>query len=342
MKHFATLFDKNYLSRGIVLYNTLNSTGIEFNIYILCLDNITYDYFIKRKSEFNKVTPFLLSDLEAFDVELLNSKNTRRPVEYYFTLSPCWPLFLLKKLNIPHICTLDADICFYSSPESLFDYLNQFSIIITPHKFSPELMESEKYGEFNVSFQIFKNDDTGFSCLENWRTQCIEWCKDELDTENKRFADQLYLNSWPGTFKNKLKILDDNVSGIAPWNINKYEIKENSGKFLTKGEPLIYYHFHHFKIINKYLATNGFSPYKIRKNKHLINLYKYYWNEIDKINAKLSLSQDFSLRVNLKKRIILILIEERKVFIRCFEQLFIFNSRLIPKFIRNLLEKIYG
>ena len=100
------------------------------------------------------------------------------------------PLYVLKKYDLTHICSLDADILFLDTPKSLFDYLNDYSIIITPHKFSEEITGLVEYGIYNVSFQIFKNDETGRKCLQHWRTQCIDWCRDEFDEINNRFADQ--------------------------------------------------------------------------------------------------------------------------------------------------------
>lgn len=343
MKYFATLFDKNYLSRGIVLYNSLKSTEIDFKMHILCLDDYTYNYFTERKNQYQNLELTLIEELERYDTELLGVKSSRKPVEYYFTMSPCWPLYLLTKFNLPHICTLDADIFFYSSPKNIFDYLNEYSIIITPHKFSPELVNLEKYGKFNVSFQIFKNDEIGFICLNKWRKECLSWCEDKLDTENKRFADQLYLDSWPNDFNNKVKILDDNYSGIAPWNINKYNLINNGrGQLVIDGTPLVYYHFQHFKILNQNYATNGFWLYDVKSTNSLKKLYFNYWNEIRKINTELFLIQDETLRLDLKKKIILTIIEDRKVFVKYFNRLFIFNAKLIPKFIRSLIKKIYA
>ena len=99
-----------------------------------------------------------LSDIEKNDDELLNSKSKRSKIEYYFTLSPCLPLYLLKEYNLPHICTLDADILFCDSPQSIFEKLDNFSIIITPHKFSKELLNLVEFGNFDLSKTQFEKN----------------------------------------------------------------------------------------------------------------------------------------------------------------------------------------
>jgi hypothetical protein len=284
MLHFTTYFDKNYLSRGIILYDSLKQYCNDFELYILCLDDFTENYFKLNKQSYPEVRTLLQADIEAADVELKAAKENRNTIEYYFTLSPCLPLYLLKKYNLSHICSLDADILFLSDPHLLFNYLNEYSIIITPHKFSPEIKAHEQFGEYNVSFQIFKNDGTGISCLENWRKQCIEWCDDTYDEINERFADQKYLDAWMQNYPGKVKELFDNVSGLAPWNLNNFLIEKRDNFYYSNGERIIFYHFHHFKTLTKEIATNGFYFYRAKRNKAIDHLYLEYWNKLSVLN----------------------------------------------------------
>ena len=146
------------MSRGLVLIESLQKNSSLFKIYVLCLDDFTVNFLKKNLEIYPQVIIIILSDIENNDVNLLSIKKDRSLIEYYFTLSPCLPLYLLKKYKLSHICSIDADLQFFSSPQILFDYLNIFSIIITPHKFSKGLQEFNIYGINNVSFQIFKND----------------------------------------------------------------------------------------------------------------------------------------------------------------------------------------
>ena len=271
MNFFTTFFDKNYLSRGIALIESLKIHCGPHHIFVLCLDKYTFSHLNNLNSP--NITPILLHELEAFYPELLPCKNDRKLIEYYFTLSPYLPLFILEKFKTPHICSLDADILFLSNPTPLFEHLHNFSIIITPHKFSSDLKSSEKFGLFNVSFQIFKNNTIGIQCLKKWKIECTNWCKDHLDSENERFADQKYLDSWPVVFENSVKVLDDDVSGLAVWNINNYTLDFKNGQYLSNNLPIIFYHFHNFKLLNNSIAGNGFCTYKVKKQKWLDKLY---------------------------------------------------------------------
>ena len=340
MFYFTTYFDKNYLSRGLVLYNSLKKRSFGFKLYILCLDDFTYQYF-NNKVDFPEIEIVSLPELESYDAELKDSKTNRSLIEYYFTLSPCLPLYLLNKYDLPHICTLDADILFLHSPENLFNYLHEYSIVITPHKFSEQLKKSVRYGYYNVSFQIFKNDEIGRKCLENWRSQCLEWCGDYFDEINNRFADQKYLDDWPLRYAGAVKVLDDNISGIAPWNLNNYSIKKMNRLFYSDNERIIFYHFHQFKFINSRFASHGFNEYRVNYKKDIAKLYLSYWNEVSKYNKRLLITMDHSIRKSQSKQAWERLEKEECVFFKLTDGV-IFNVRIksFPLVIRRILRKM--
>ena len=342
MLYLTTFFDKNYLSRGLVLYNSLKEFTSDFELYILCLDDFTKEYFEKNKVNFPEVKILQLDDIEKNDPELAIAKSNRSKIEYYFTLSPCLPLYLLKKYNLPNICSLDADILFLNSPKSLFDKLNDFSIVITPHKFSNEIKHLTKYGIYNVSFQIFKNNEIGLACLQKWKEECIEFCGDEFDAVNDRFADQKYLDKWLTLYPNEVFVLNDDISGLAPWNLNNYEIKKNENYYFSNNDQVIFYHFHHFKIFNENWASNGFYEYKAKHQIGIDNLYLDYWNKLDAFNNQLAIVKEDSTRYKTSTKLLPKLVKEKVVYKRKNNQLEHKSFTYIPKFIRKLIIKKYA
>lgn len=343
MLYFTTYFDKNYLSKGIALYKSLKEQclSLSFELHVLCLDNFTFEYFQDKMDEYPEVKALKLTELEERDVELRLCKPSRSIIEFYFTLSPCLPLFLLEKYNIPHICSLDADILFLDNPKPLFNYLSEYSIIITPHKFSSEIKSLEKQGVFNVSFQIFKNDKTGIECLRIWRNECIGWCGDYLDERNERFADQKYLDKWPELFKGKVKILNDNVSGLAPWNLNNFQVQKRGGLFYSENERIIFYHFHHFKFFNSKLASNGFYIYKVKNQKGVNKLYLEYWKKIKNNNDILGLKKDTPIRYKDNNSILIKILNENSIYFKILDRTLI-NIQLhkLPIILKKILIKL--
>lgn len=342
MLNFSTFFDSNYLPKGIVLYNSLvKHLKKPFKLYLLCLDDDTYNFFHRNKCDFKNIELIKLLDFENNNPELKAAKQNRKLVEYYFTLSPVLPLFLLQCLNLDHICSMDADLFFYSTPEHIFSKLNQYSIIITPHKFSKELKDREKYGLYNVSFQLFKNNEVGIACLTNWKNECIDWCMDEFDEKNNRFADQKYLDSWKDDYDKDLLILDGPNTGLAIWNINNYDLKINNNIFISNNENVIFYHFHNFKSINKKIILNGFFNYHVNRNKVIDIVYNNYWFELNSAIEYFKLNIDNSVRVK-QTSLLSKLLNDCTFYYFKLNYNRHFNLKYIPKFIRKAFIKIYG
>ncbi|MEO6304851.1 MAG: hypothetical protein ABIP51_16945 [Bacteroidia bacterium] len=340
MFHFATYFDKNYLGRGITLYDSLRTTCKQFNLYVLCLDTYTFDYFTKNKTNFPCLTLLTLQEIEESDKQLMNCKSNRSKIEYYFSLSPCLPLHILKKYNLSHICTLDADILFLEDPATLFHHLNNYSIIITPHKFSKELEANKKFGTYNVSFQIFKNDVTGLNCLKLWREQCIDWCGDSFDDVNQRFADQKYLDNWHSLYPGKIKDLDDEISGLAPWNLNNFMITKQKEFYFSNGKRIIFFHFHHYKFFNSFTAFNGFHAYKVKANAAIKSLYLFYWDKISEKTKFLNSSGESSARYYSSNNLLSNIYYEKTFFIKLFgKKLLLFNFNWLSSILNKILRK---
>ncbi|MBS1591544.1 MAG: glycosyl transferase [Bacteroidetes bacterium] len=342
MYYFATFFDKNYLSRGIVLYKSIEKQEIEFTFFVLCLDTDTYTFFKSHQKEFPRVQVLTLLEVESKYTELKLIKNERTIIEYYFTLSPYLPHYLLEKFNLKHICTLDADILFFSNPALIFKFLEQYSIVITPHKFSREIEYLCYHGIYNVSFQIFKNDSIGIKCLNKWKQQCFVWCKDYVDATTGLYADQKYLDTWTEEYPDKVKVLNDSCTGIAPWNLNRFKLSYFDNTFFSDNYNLIFYHFHHFKILNRFYATNGFNMYGIKTTKVVRMMYLFYWKELLSVNRILSVNKDSSQRVNLVLKPILKIIDERECFLKLGDFIISIKTKNIPSILIRVIQKFYG
>ncbi|RMH09503.1 MAG: hypothetical protein D6704_01125 [Nitrospirae bacterium] len=273
MRHYCTYFDRNYLARGLVLHESLeeHSEG-DFRLYVLCLDETTEEILCSLGKE--TIVPIPLAKVEEWDPELLKAKANRSTVEYYFTLSPILPLYVLKNFGCDLVTYLDADLMFFSSPEAIFTELGDRSILITEHRFPPHLKSREIYGRFNVQCQVFRNDSIGLKCLERWRKQCLDWCYDRL--EEGKFADQKYLDEWPELYGRFLKINEHPGIGLAPWNVLGHVLQQHHDSWLVDGNNLIFYHFHGIRKVVFRLIKTSLSEYGAPMNRQLKNLYSIY------------------------------------------------------------------
>lgn len=263
--NFCTLFDHNYLSRGLVLYESLIEHSPQTKLYVLCLSDECYSYLTAEK--YSNLFPVHLKELEEADVDLERVKNTRSWVEYIFTLSPCWPLFLLKNNpDIAMISTVDADAKFFADPSEALSEMEEASIGITSHRFPPKLKNLEIYGKYNVGFQSFKNDNQGVAALSWWRDRCLEWCCDVLDKE--RFADQKYLDYFPELFN--AMVFKHKGLNVAPWNVDLYRFTVKDNHVFVDDEPLVFFHFQGVKPASyKNWWNTGLGNYGTRMTKCL-------------------------------------------------------------------------
>ena len=95
-------------------------------------------------------------------LELKYAKKNREKVEYYFTLSPFLPLYILKNFSVEVINYIDSDLYFFDSPRKIIDLLQDYSIIIVEHG-----IKTKRFGKFNVGWLTFKNDIISKDCLKN-------------------------------------------------------------------------------------------------------------------------------------------------------------------------------
>ena len=255
MRHYCTYFDSNYLLRGLTLFRSLQQHSPDFTLWVLCCDAAAFESI--ETLDLPNLRAVRLSEVEAFEPRLALAQTNRTRVEYLWTLSPIWPLFLLKtQPQIEMITYLDADLFFYSSPEPIFDEIGANSIAMIAHRFAPRNAHMEQNGIYNVGWLSFRRDTETLKCLQIWREQCLDWCYDAPDSD--RYGDQKYLNDWPQRFE-RVRVIEHEGAGLAPWNWQNYSVKQRDGQLYSNGARLIFFHFHSFRILNSWLYDSVFT-----------------------------------------------------------------------------------
>ncbi|MDJ1172667.1 hypothetical protein [Roseofilum capinflatum] len=256
MRYFCTYFDHNYLPKGLALYQSLQKFCGDFELWVLCLSRICYDAL--QKLNYPNVHLIPLDKLERSDPDLLRAKQNRTIVEYYFTCTPCLPLYVLR--NNPQIdllTYLDSDLFFYSDLQPIYQEIGDRSIAIIEHRFSPDCLELKQFGIYNVGWLSFRADQNALNCLQWWRERCIEWCYDR--PEPTRFADQKYLDDWLERFSGVV-VIHHKGANVSHWNTNNYQIHKSGNNIFVDELPLIFFHFHGFKSYKKGFEISSLNP----------------------------------------------------------------------------------
>lgn len=315
---FCTLFDSNYLLKGLAMLESLNKHCPSAHVYVLCMDKETEE--VLRQYNLSYISCVSLKDVE--NEKLLKAKKNRGTAEYCWTLSSSFTWHVLENnRSVDLITYLDADLLFYSPLEPIFNEIGENSIAIIEHRFTPSFKHLEVNGKFCVEWVSFRRDAEGIACLSKWRDQCLDWCYARL--ENDKMGDQKYLDEWPNLYS-KCHIIQHIGAGVAPWNYAQYNFNVDSNcNILVNKVPLIFYHFHQFQILSngKFHRLSSSYTDECPEPADIYNLYesslKDLLKKINKIDPSFDSGMNSSLRV----------------------KSFSFFQKLAPTFIKNILRK---
>lgn len=260
MYNFCTLFDSNYLTRGLALHESLMKHCPAFHLYIFAFDEKCLEILTELSASGELQNSSLISLTEFEDEKLLAVKPTRSIPEYCWTSTSSTILYVLNNFNVESCTYLDADLYFYSSPEIIFREMGEKSILLTEHRYSPQYNKEIKSGKYCVQFVTFKNNREGRNALEWWRERCLEWCYARY--EDGKFGDQLYLDDWTERFPG-VHVLQNPGGGLAAWNVQQYLFEENNGKIIAHypdGDKVfspVFYHFHYLRFLSDGMIELG-------------------------------------------------------------------------------------
>lgn len=249
MNRYCTLFNTNYLSRGLQMIRSLQSFAREAYVYVLAMDDECAK--LLQHLRLKNVKVITLADLET--PTLLQKKAERTIAEYCWTLTPVLIHHILHNYAIDAVTYVDADIMFYRDPSSIVRAMREDVVLLTPHRYTAKFDQSATSGIFCVQFMCFKRHPKAIKALQWWRDACLEWCYNRF--EEGKFGDQKYLDNWPVQFKG-IHICSDPAVGIAPWNIQQYTLKQEGKRSIIFHEDEaiqpIFYHFHGLKFFHNH------------------------------------------------------------------------------------------
>ena len=284
IRYYCTLFDINYIIKGLTTLRSLIKFSDNLLIFVLCMDDETKS--LLEKINIRQIKCISLHDVE--EKRLLKAKSKRTKAEYCWTMASSFTWYVLQKNKEIELLTyIDADLLFYSDPEPIFSEISDSSIGIIEHRFASPFEYLQINGKFCVEWNTFRRDKEGLQCLNEWREQCLDWCFNRV--EEGKMGDQKYLDEWPNTYIN-CHIIKNKGAGIAPWNYSNYEIKNSPPNILIDDQKLIFYHFHQFQLLDNNTFYRLSNMYQSNK-KEPIQIYEDYEREILK---SLSIIRDFN------------------------------------------------
>lgn len=341
MLTLCTLFDHNYLDKGLAMYKSLERVCKDFELYVLAMSDRCYE--ILTDLNYPHIKPIKLEDFE--DEELLKVKPTRKVGEYCWTCTASLIRYVLLNFKPDYCAYIDSDLCFYNDPIVVIDEMKErnASVQITGHRFN----ESNKYladtvGRYCVEYNTFKNDEKALGLLEIWRNQCLEHCS--IDGDGVYWGDQKYMDNWVDDYDFVIETQNKGM-GIAPWNIDQYRKVGTtaSGEYdLLCGDSLVaavFYHFQGITYIDENHARMNISTKEEKVYSLAKGLYQDYLFNVRDIKS--TLDKKYSLRVIMKKHPG---VDEKYSLARLLSNIFhrpslLINNRYIPVRFRKLIDR---
>ncbi len=247
---FCVILSKYRLYQGITLYHSLYHNYTNFKMFILCVDDETYQIC----QELHLEHVILLQPQALNDERLIAVQQSRKLNEYCWTLKPFFIEYVLRKYDfVHHAVYIDADIYFFDNPSPIWENQRNYCVLLSKHDYVKNNSLTElKCGKYNSGLIVFRRCETSLDILKWWGQRCIEWCGSSVLPG--RFGDQKYLEQLPYLFEGVSEITAPGVN-IAPWNEKKYKFHTRKQKILVNNSKLICYHFCGLRLINK----NSFS-----------------------------------------------------------------------------------
>lgn len=312
--HLVTFFDANYLPKALVTYQSLLDQFSNFILYAFCFDDIAYE----------TIQSLNLSNVVAVPYQKFKSKELaaskakkQKFYEYYWSYKPYLIGTVMKETKAETVTYIDCDFRFFDSPAVIFEQIEGADVLIQPNNFSAaEMAQYMPVGYYCSCFVSFRNSVQGRKVMRWWHHRCVEWCFATF--ENGKFADQKYLDDWRKRFKGIREIITIGAN-IAPWNLQKYDVSQRGSAVLVNNEPLIYYHYHSFRMNldnYRYLITGDRENYYEISKDAIRLIYKPYITDLRRVIKYLKHFQGYHAytQVNPQSRIHLINEKEPATF----------------------------
>jgi hypothetical protein len=282
---FCTLFDSNYLDKGLALYWSMIRNITDFKLYIFAFDDKCFEIL----EHIHLKNTVVLSVHDIMTESLCKIQKERTRAEFCWTCTPLIMEYVLINRG-ENICTyIDADIYFFSSPKKLIREMIESgsSVGLVEHRFERNYEYGENVfhvGRYCIQFNTFLNNKKGRMVLKDWKESCISWCYSRY--EDGKFGDQKYPDKWKQKYTG-IYVYQNAGLGVAPWNLHLYSRikKKDDNISIRYGEQsavLVFYHFEGMKYLdNGSIYLNLWKPFAFGTKKKVKILYEKYLYEID-------------------------------------------------------------
>lgn len=241
----TTIIARNYLAYAKVLFETYRATSPDADLFLLVVDDESFDAEGAGLERVQAVSPFEL---------LPRSEYMTLAYMYDVTeLSTVLKPFLLRNLidrGYERALYFDPDMIFFSSIDPILEALSGANIVLTPHLLDPIPRDGKQptelgimqAGAYNLGFIGLSGTAESRRFLDWWSERIVHSCV--IDFESGLFVDQKWIDLVPGIFSG-VSILRSRALNVAYWNLHARRLGEDFRR-LASGEPIVFFHYSGF------------------------------------------------------------------------------------------------
>ena len=267
-----TVCSNNYLAQAMTLKQSFKLYNPQVDFYIGLVDEPLPDI---QTEKFNILPVKEIVDYESFN----HMAGIYNITELSTAVKPHYFEYFFDKLGATKVVYLDPDIVVFHNFESLFNLLDQYSVVVTPHFCSPPDDNKEPTdlailttGVYNLGFIAFAKTDEALFFISWWRQKLLNHCF----AGKGLFTDQLWVN-FVTCFCSKAFVLRDPGYNMANWNLHERQIlKKGNEYFVNNSVPLVFFHYSNYKLeIPERLAVYN-NRFLMQDRPDVKQLFEYY------------------------------------------------------------------
>jgi hypothetical protein len=298
---FCTISTFSHLFKTYALADSLHSWG--GSLSVLLVDDSNSDICEIPAN----VTIFRLEDLKDELALKIIGKYRNESDKLRWSLKPIFLNYILKAND--KVIYIDNDIFFFDNFTFLFEKLELYDILLTPHFYPQNPLKNQNWFEANFKVGLYNAgfiacNQKAISALDWWAKACLYRC--EKNAVRGLWDDQKYLDLMPIVHSNTF-ILTHKGCNVAEWNALVCPKTIQNNKIIVDNQyPLIFYHFNYYSIAqilldDNHVMTSSLMQYEraLKKynpsfyfdenanNETLINKIKLFvWEFLNKLNER--------------------------------------------------------
>lgn len=278
-----TICAKNYIGLAQILESSIAKTNPDMDFYIFVADELSNNDLtalpdnVLIAKECLKISPVLWENM-SFWYDLTSFCTAIKPLCFRW---------IMDHTKYEKMIYFDPDIYVFNSLKYVFDKLDSYDIVLTPHilqieeHFSGDIQEKGILysGIYNLGFIALRVGEVANKIVSWWGQRLEEYCT--ANSLDSYFYDQRWIDFLPAFFGNSSVFISRNLGmNVAPWNFYEREI-------VLKGEKL----YAKNRIINDdildellFVHYSGYNYSQLRKGevlqKNIPNISEYFDVEI--------------------------------------------------------------